>query len=63
MPNRSRSWLHVHRFAFVLFGAVTLTACSDVPRAFGPTPAAAKSNADAIFGALVGRFTNVVRVP
>ena len=63
MPNRSRSWFRVHRFAFVLFGAVTLTACSDVPRAFGPTPAAAKSNADAMFGALVGRFTNVVRVP
>jgi hypothetical protein len=42
---------------------VALAACGDVPRAFGPTPAVARSNADAMFTALVGRFTNVVRVP
>lgn len=49
--------------ALVAAATVSTSACSDVPRAFGPTPAVARSNANAMFGALVGRFTNVVRVP
>lgn len=47
-----------------LAAVLPAAACSsDVPRAFGPTPEAARVNADGMFGALVGRFTNVVRVP
>lgn len=69
MTSRTSTWRRVRSRAHAtVIGALALTAlalaaCTDVPRAFGPTPAVAKSNADAIFGALVGRFTNVVRVP
>lgn len=64
MNTRTSSWRRTRSSALAAaIGCATLAACTDVPRAFGPTPAAARSNADAMFGALVGRFTNVVRVP
>ncbi|MGI8510056.1 MAG: hypothetical protein ACR2MQ_12095 [Gemmatimonadaceae bacterium] len=40
-----------------------IAACADVPAAFGPTPAAARANADGLFGSLDARFTNVSRTP
>lgn len=40
-----------------------MAACADVPAAFGPTPAAARANADGLFGSLDARFTNVSRTP
>lgn len=43
--------------------AVTLGACRDVAPAFGPTAAAAKANADDLFGGIAQRFTNVQRTP
>lgn len=43
--------------------ALTAGACSSVPAAFGPAPAAARANADNLFGALAERFTNVTRAP
>lgn len=43
--------------------AASATACRDVAPAFGPTPAAARTNADALFGGIAQRFTNVERSP
>lgn len=43
--------------------AITMCACADVPASFGPTPAQARANSDALFGAFVRRFTNVYRTP
>ena len=40
-----------------------MCACADVPASFGPTPAQARANSDALFGAFVRRFTNVYRTP
>lgn len=37
--------------------------CAAVPAAFGPTPAAARANADALFGGLANRFTGVTYAP
>jgi len=54
------------RAAHILLAAVTISAgasCADVPAAFGPTPTAARANADALFGGMAGRFTNVTRTP
>lgn len=55
------------RFSFTATAAsalaIAVTACSGVPRAFGPTPSAARTNADQLFGALTARFTNVSRAP
>jgi hypothetical protein len=39
------------------------TACRDVAPAFGTTPAAARVNADGLFGGIAQRFTNVERSP
>lgn len=60
-PFLARSRIAVPLTAVV--AAVLATGCADVPRAFGPTPATARDRANDLFGALVGRFTNVVRVP
>jgi hypothetical protein len=50
-----------------LIGATLLvasaTGCRDVAPAFGPTAAAARTNADALFGGIAERFTNVERSP
>jgi hypothetical protein len=43
--------------------ATLMIGCTDVPAAFGPTPARARANADGLFGAFVKRFTNVYRTP
>ena len=40
-----------------------LDACRDVAPAFGPTSAAARTNADGLFGGIALRFTNVQRSP
>ena len=41
----------------------SLNACRDVAPAFGPTIPAARANADALFGGIATRFTNVQRDP
>jgi len=41
----------------------SLGACRDVAPAFGPTNAAARANADGLFGGISQRFTNVQRTP
>ena len=51
------------RLALAIGLAGVATACTDVPPAFGPSPAQAKANADGLFGAFVKRFTNVYRAP
>ena len=42
---------------------LTLGACRDVAPAFGTSAAAARSNADDLFGGIAQRFTNVTRSP
>ena len=42
---------------------VSATACRDVVPAFGTSVAAARTNADALFGGIAQRFTNVERSP
>lgn len=42
---------------------LALSACSEVPSAFGPASDSAKKNADELFSALTNRFTNVTRSP
>ncbi|MFL5566394.1 MAG: hypothetical protein ACJ79B_01790 [Gemmatimonadaceae bacterium] len=42
---------------------VTVAACRDVGPAFGPTPTAARNNAEQLFGGIAQRFTNVERNP
>jgi hypothetical protein len=41
----------------------SVTACRDVAPAFGTTAAAARANADGLFGGIAERFTNVARSP
>lgn len=53
----------VQKIKLAVASAVMLAACADVPPAFGPTPAAARTNADGLFGSLDARFTNVSRTP
>lgn len=43
--------------------AASLAACRDVAPAFGTTSAAARANADDLFGGIAQRFTNVQRSP
>jgi hypothetical protein len=42
---------------------LTLSSCRDVAPSFGTTPAAARANADELFGGIAERFTNVQRSP
>jgi len=43
--------------------ALSATGCRDVAPAFGTSTAAARANADALFGGIAQRFTNVERSP
>lgn len=43
--------------------AALVVACAEVPAAFGPTPIAARTNADALLASFTHRFTNVTRTP
>ncbi|HEV2643782.1 MAG TPA: hypothetical protein VGT98_13795 [Candidatus Elarobacter sp.] len=51
------------RGALALATAALCVACAEVPAAFGPTPTAARVNADALFSSFSNRFTNVARTP
>jgi hypothetical protein len=53
----------VRRRAAAVVLTAACVACADVPAAFGPTKEAARANADALFGGLANRFTNVSRSP
>jgi hypothetical protein len=72
-PDSSYSWNPIQKFrrkrirfgrtAATCLGVLTLGACRDVGPAFGNSIPAARANADALFGGIAERFTNVQRNP